>query len=118
MQDAYSAATLAVVRSGAASLTELAFFQLPSILIPYPFAAEDHQTRNARVFERVGAGVLLPESGADAQTLAAAIRSVLAPQRHALMRAACGSLYVPDAAERVAGVLLESVMNVSGKEAA
>ena len=49
------------VRSGAASLTELSHFALPAILIPYPHAAEDHQTFNAKIFEREGAAALLQE---------------------------------------------------------
>ncbi len=52
MEEVYSAADFAVARSGAASLAELAFFGLPSILIPFPYAAEDHQTRNAEIFAR------------------------------------------------------------------
>jgi len=61
MQEAYSAADFAIVRSGAASLTELSHFALPAILIPYPHAAEDHQTFNAKIFERGGAAALLQE---------------------------------------------------------
>jgi UDP-N-acetylglucosamine--N-acetylmuramyl-(pentapeptide) pyrophosphoryl-undecaprenol N-acetylglucosamine transferase len=61
MEEAYSAADFAIVRSGAASLTELSHFALPAILIPYPFAAEDHQTFNAKIFERGGAAALLQE---------------------------------------------------------
>ncbi|RZI59912.1 MAG: hypothetical protein EOP94_02285, partial [Zymomonas sp.] len=51
MEEAYSAADLAIARSGAASLTELSHFALPSVLIPYPHAAEDHQTLNAEIFD-------------------------------------------------------------------
>ena len=54
MEEAYSAADLAIARSGAASLTELSHFALPSVLIPLPTAAEDHQTLNARVLARYG----------------------------------------------------------------
>ena len=61
MEEAYSAADFAIVRSGAASLTELSHFALPAILIPYPHAAEDHQTFNAKIFEREGAAALLQE---------------------------------------------------------
>jgi UDP-N-acetylglucosamine--N-acetylmuramyl-(pentapeptide) pyrophosphoryl-undecaprenol N-acetylglucosamine transferase len=61
MEEPYSAADLAIARSGAASLSELALFGLPSILIPYPYAAEDHQTRNAEIFARADAAILLRE---------------------------------------------------------
>jgi UDP-N-acetylglucosamine--N-acetylmuramyl-(pentapeptide) pyrophosphoryl-undecaprenol N-acetylglucosamine transferase len=109
MQDAYSAADLAVARSGAASLTELAFFKLPSILIPYPFAADDHQTRNAEIFSHAGAGVLLAEAEADGRRLADEIIKILDRGVHQKMAGACERLNRTDAAERVAEVLLQSV---------
>ena len=62
MEEAYSAADLALARSGAASLAELAFYGLPSILIPFPYAADDHQTRNAEIVVAAGAAILLKES--------------------------------------------------------
>ena len=58
MEEVYSAADFAVARSGAASLAELAFFGLPSIFIPFPYAADDHQTRNAEIFAARGRCVL------------------------------------------------------------
>jgi len=62
MEEVYSAADLAVARAGAASLAELASFSLPGILIPFPYAADDHQTRNAEIFSRAGAAVVVKES--------------------------------------------------------
>lgn len=62
MECAYKLTDLCVARSGASSMTELAMFGLPSILIPYPFAAEDHQTRNAEVFTKRKAALMMKES--------------------------------------------------------
>lgn len=62
MASAYGAADLVVCRSGASTLAELAAQRAPSVLVPYPHAAADHQDANARVFERAGAAVRLPES--------------------------------------------------------
>lgn len=62
MEEVYSAADLAVARSGAASLAELASFSLPGILIPFPYAADDHQTRNAEIFSGAGAAIVVKES--------------------------------------------------------
>ncbi|MFL6589704.1 MAG: undecaprenyldiphospho-muramoylpentapeptide beta-N-acetylglucosaminyltransferase [Chthoniobacterales bacterium] len=77
MEELYSAADLAIARSGAASLAELAAFSLPSILIPYPYAAEDHQTRNAEIFVRAGAALLLKESELTSELLAQKIRELI-----------------------------------------
>ena len=65
MQNAYAAADLAIARAGAATLTELSHFGVPSILVPFPSAAEDHQTLNAQIFLRAGAALMLKESGID-----------------------------------------------------
>ena len=99
MQEAYSAADFVIARSGAASLSELASFGLPSLLIPYPSAAEDHQTLNAQIFTRAGAAILLKESEATAETLARTIlEAVENPARLASMSAAARTLAPADAA--------------------
>src|SRR4051812_45904770 len=74
MEEAYSAADFTVARSGAASLAELSFYGLPSILIPFPYAADDHQTRNAEIFTRAGASMLVKESELAGDRLAKIIR--------------------------------------------
>lgn len=76
MQVAYSAADLVVSRAGAASLTEIAHYRLPSILIPYPLAAENHQQRNAELFARGGAAEILPQDALKPEKLAASIQSL------------------------------------------
>ncbi len=120
MQDAYSAADVAVARSGAASLTELAFFGLPSVLIPYPHAAEDHQTFNARIFSGAGAAVLVQEREVTGARLAGELAEILgengaAKERRLRMQEACRGLHTGDAAQRVAGVLLEAVARRSNR---
>ena len=77
MEEVYSAADFAIARSGAASLAELAAFSLPAILIPFPYAAEDHQTRNAEIFARAEAGVILKESDLAGDLLAPKIRELI-----------------------------------------
>jgi UDP-N-acetylglucosamine--N-acetylmuramyl-(pentapeptide) pyrophosphoryl-undecaprenol N-acetylglucosamine transferase len=77
METVYSAADLAIARAGAASLAELAAFSLPAILIPYPFAADNHQTRNAEIFARGDAAIVLKESELSGDELARKIRDLV-----------------------------------------
>lgn len=77
MEAVYSAADFAIARSGAASLAELAAFSLPAILIPYPFAADNHQTRNAEIFARGEAAIILKESELSGDVLARKIRELV-----------------------------------------
>jgi UDP-N-acetylglucosamine--N-acetylmuramyl-(pentapeptide) pyrophosphoryl-undecaprenol N-acetylglucosamine transferase len=114
MELAYSAADLAIARSGAASVTELSRFALPSILIPYPFAAEDHQTLNAKIFERAGAAVLLAEREIMGDVLAQKLRHLLGDRELlAHMSAQSAALAPRDAAEQVADVILANCTNSS-----
>jgi UDP-N-acetylglucosamine--N-acetylmuramyl-(pentapeptide) pyrophosphoryl-undecaprenol N-acetylglucosamine transferase len=106
MEKAYSAADLAIARSGAASLTELSHFALPSILIPYPHAAEDHQTLNAQIFERGGAAILVQQRDLSPDVLASKILECLEPARLAEMSGRSAALAPRDAASRVADVIL------------
>jgi UDP-N-acetylglucosamine--N-acetylmuramyl-(pentapeptide) pyrophosphoryl-undecaprenol N-acetylglucosamine transferase len=73
MQYALAVADLAVARAGASFLAELAMVGLPSILVPYPYAANDHQTQNAKAFESAGAARLMLDKQLDSALLAANI---------------------------------------------
>jgi len=103
MEELYSAADLAVSRAGAASLSELSRFALPSILIPYPFAADDHQTANARIFADAGAAETIPENRIVLETFAALVSNLLEDSsRREKMSAAAAALSPSDAAANVA----------------
>jgi UDP-N-acetylglucosamine--N-acetylmuramyl-(pentapeptide) pyrophosphoryl-undecaprenol N-acetylglucosamine transferase len=106
MELAYTVADLAIARSGASSMTELAYFGVPSLLVPYPSAADDHQTRNAEIFDRAGAARLIPESQLNATSLLAAVRELLldTPSAHR-MSAAASQLAVRDSAEVIATIV-------------
>ena len=109
MQEVYPAADLALSRSGAASLGELSWFGLPSVLVPFPYAAEDHQRLNAEIFLRGGAARILREKGATGESLARLLRSLLeSPETLASMSHAAKALAPRDAAARVAAVLTEA----------
>lgn len=112
MELAYSAADMVVTRSGASTLTEIAAFGLPAILVPYPHAASNHQWYNARVFERAGAARLIEQSQFDdlyadrGERLAAVVAELLDNETsRASMARAAHSLAVDDAADRIATLL-------------
>lgn len=108
MELAYLIADLAIARSGASTLTELAWFGIPSLLVPYPYAADDHQTRNAAIFESAGAARLMPESGINATVLVDAVREILGdPARAQAMKAAARKQAVRDSADRIATIVEE-----------
>jgi len=78
MGAAYTAADLVVSRAGASSLAELAFFRIPAILVPYPFAADDHQMRNGEVFSKKKAVLLIEEKHLTGKSLSKMINDLLA----------------------------------------
>ena len=109
MEEAYSAADLVVSRAGAASLGELSQFSLPSILIPFPFAADRHQHRNAEAFRDAGASEILEEKETDPESFALLVRNLLEDdRRRERMSASSFSILPRYAAERVATVLEEA----------
>lgn len=102
MENAYSAADFAIARSGAASVSELSHFGIPSLLIPYPAAADNHQALNAEIFERAGAAAVLKQADTTADTLVEKIRWFLGdPARLDAMSARCLRLAPQNAARRV-----------------
>lgn len=104
----YAWADLVVCRAGALTLAELAAAGVASLLVPYPHAVDDHQTRNAEFMVERGAADLLPQSGLDAETLSLRLDTLLHDHARliAMARAAraCAQL---DAAMRVAEICLE-----------
>lgn len=112
MADAYAWADLVVCRAGALTLAELCAVGVGSVLVPFPQAVDDHQTRNAEYLAERGAAVLLPQS----EQLAAQLVGVLAElagdagKRLAMARAA-RALARPDAARQVAEAVLAVISN-------
>jgi UDP-N-acetylglucosamine--N-acetylmuramyl-(pentapeptide) pyrophosphoryl-undecaprenol N-acetylglucosamine transferase len=103
-----AAAHLVIARAGASTVAELATIGRPSILVPYPHAADDHQTANARAFANVGACVVIPHASFSATALAARVEELLAtPRRLTEMAGAAHAAGRPDAAARLADVVGE-----------
>jgi len=103
MAGAYAAADLVISRAGAMSCAEITAVGLPSILVPYPYAADDHQRLNAQVLVAAGAAQMILDRDCNGESLGAAIRELVDdPARRAAMAARATALGRPDAAERVA----------------
>jgi undecaprenyldiphospho-muramoylpentapeptide beta-N-acetylglucosaminyltransferase len=109
MEDVYGRAALAVCRAGAVTVAELAAAGLPSVLVPWPGAADDHQTGNARAMEAAGAAVLLPDADCDGPHLDAVAGELLGdPDRLRTMSVAARAVARPDAADRLADLVEEA----------
>lgn len=105
MDMAMAAADIAVFRSGAIGLAELAVRGIPSILIPYPYAAADHQTFNAKAFVSVGAAEMITDANLDGPTLVHAVESMLkSPLHRQRMAEATLQLGKPQAAHDIASL--------------
>ncbi|MGC4016849.1 MAG: undecaprenyldiphospho-muramoylpentapeptide beta-N-acetylglucosaminyltransferase [Luteolibacter sp.] len=99
---AYAASDLILARSGASSLTEVAHAGLPSILVPFPYSADDHQIRNAEVFSNAGAAELVHERDLNAEKLANLASGILNDlQTRERMAQAARALDTPDASARI-----------------
>lgn len=108
MEAAYRWADVVVCRAGALTVSELAAVGLPSILVPYPHAVDDHQTVNAAILVDAGAGFLLPQVILDSDHLAEKL-ALFAQSRDVLMQMGkqARSVAVLDATSRVADICAE-----------
>jgi len=110
MAGAYAQADLVLCRAGALTIAELCAVGIASILVPYPHAADDHQSANARHLAGQGAAVLLPETELDPARLAGLIRELEADRGRLLhMAMAARRLSRPDATRDVGHVCMEAL---------
>jgi UDP-N-acetylglucosamine--N-acetylmuramyl-(pentapeptide) pyrophosphoryl-undecaprenol N-acetylglucosamine transferase len=108
IEDLYARAALVVCRSGAVTVAELAAAGVPAVLVPWPGAADDHQSANARVMAGAGAAVHLPDAECTGARLAEVVTDLLAdPARLATMGAAARAVARPDAAGALATLVEE-----------
>ncbi|MEO1340031.1 MAG: UDP-N-acetylglucosamine--N-acetylmuramyl-(pentapeptide) pyrophosphoryl-undecaprenol N-acetylglucosamine transferase, partial [Cyanobacteria bacterium J06635_13] len=97
---------LTISRAGAGTITELAFTGTPAVLIPYPFAAEDHQTYNAQEYQDAGAGVVYQQAELTAEILQSQVAQWLrSPELLTDMSEKAKTVAVTDSAERLASLV-------------
>lgn len=107
MPAAFAQADLIVSRSGAGAVSELAAAGKPSILIPFPFAADDHQTKNAKALERAGAAIRSSDKEWNGTSFFQAVKALQADtQKLRGMGEAARGLAHPNSARRAAEILI------------
>jgi UDP-N-acetylglucosamine--N-acetylmuramyl-(pentapeptide) pyrophosphoryl-undecaprenol N-acetylglucosamine transferase len=110
MVSAYQAADLVICRAGATSIAEITAMGKAAVLIPFPHAVEDHQTRNAEVLARAGAAEMIPESELSGRRLADAVRAYDEhPERVRLMEQRSAGLGNAGAAAGIVDACLDLV---------
>ncbi|NQU06758.1 MAG: undecaprenyldiphospho-muramoylpentapeptide beta-N-acetylglucosaminyltransferase [Calditrichaeota bacterium] len=98
----YDASDLAVTRCGAMTLAELAAAGLPAVLVPYPYAADGHQEKNARAVESAGAAMMILDKDLDSKVLIDAIEMIAQKEKRTEMAAAMQEIAMIDAVDRIA----------------
>lgn len=109
MASAYASADLLLCRAGASTLAEVTAIGLAAILVPYPYATDDHQTANARALASAGAAVLLPQQQLTPDSLCSALANLLAePPRRLQLACAARAQGARDAARQAADLCEEA----------
>jgi UDP-N-acetylglucosamine--N-acetylmuramyl-(pentapeptide) pyrophosphoryl-undecaprenol N-acetylglucosamine transferase len=110
MTEAYSQADVVVSRAGAGAIFELAALGKPSILIPFPFAANNHQEKNARVLVEAGGAEMMAQEALSGEALADALMKYMDnPALLAAMGEAAGRVARPKAAQEIADLLSDMI---------
>lgn len=110
MAGLYHRADLVISRAGAGTLTELAFTHTPSLLIPYPFAAEDHQAYNAAAFAAANAALVCRQDDLTAESLQDLVLQLISDsERRQKMSKAAASLAIADSAEQLADLITQEL---------
>jgi len=110
MNLALGAATACVSRSGASSLAEIAAMRLPSLLVPFPAAADNHQLSNASAFEKSGAAKLLEQKNQSPEKVAAILCELVEDlTKREQIQNRLAQWHSPKAADRIAGIILDAI---------
>jgi UDP-N-acetylglucosamine--N-acetylmuramyl-(pentapeptide) pyrophosphoryl-undecaprenol N-acetylglucosamine transferase len=118
MDLALGAATVSVSRSGASSLAEIAAMRLPSLLVPFPAAADNHQFFNATAFEKTGAAKLLEQKNSAPEKVAAILTELVENDlARSKFQNALAQWHAPKAAEQIAENILSAIAQQQEKAA-
>jgi len=110
MANAYGKSDLVIARAGAGTISEITALGKPSILIPFPYAAHNHQLENAKILESAGAAVLIEDKDATAAKLAMALTKLLDEDKLNTMAANAKKLGKPEASKKI----VDELYNLAG----
>ena len=109
MEYAFAAADIVVSRSGAMSIAELCVVKKPVVFVPFPFAAEDHQTANAQNLVNKNAGLLIKDSEAKEKLVDTVLALSKDAEKQETLKTNIGRLAITDAGDRIAGEILKAI---------
>jgi UDP-N-acetylglucosamine--N-acetylmuramyl-(pentapeptide) pyrophosphoryl-undecaprenol N-acetylglucosamine transferase len=109
MEYAFAAADIVISRSGAMSLAELCVVKKPAVLVPYPFAAEDHQTVNARFLVDRDAALIVSDSQAGKSLISELMGLARDSTKQKVLSENISRLAVPDADQRIASEIFQTI---------
>ena len=109
MENAYGAADIVISRSGAMSIAELAVMKKPAVLVPFPFAAEDHQTVNAQRLVDKNAAMMIPDSAALDQLVSTVVELSKNEKKQQALKENISELAVNNADEVIAQEILNAL---------
>ena len=109
MEDAYAASDIVISRAGAMAIAELCVVKKPVIFVPFPFAAEDHQTVNAKHLVEKNAGIMIKDSEAREKLVATVIALAKNEEQQRELQHNIGTLAVTDADRQIASAILKAI---------
>jgi len=104
---AYAACDVAVLRAGASTLSEIVAMQIPAILVPYPYATDNHQEKNALLFEKNKAAVVIKDRDLNGEKLINGLKFLLNKKNRENMRKNIKKLYVKNGAKKIVDFIQE-----------
>lgn len=109
LADALFYSDVVIARAGAGSIAEVAAHSKPLILVPSPYSANDHQLQNAKFLERMGAARIIEQTDLTPIRMSSEVSRILSqPKAKKYLQASIHELWIPDAAERIARLILDT----------
>jgi len=104
---AYAASDAGILRAGASTLSEIVALNFPAILIPYPYATDNHQEKNAQIFEKNKMAIVIKDKELTSEKLIKNIKIILNKKNNNALRKKMKGLFVKNSAEKIRDILLK-----------